>query len=84
MTDYVPEFDLPKFEELDQFELFTRQDNNLGNSTDWFGMFRSGTNKPARTNGVTVETELLLSRAYIPIRTQLLSRAGRPDYGSGV
>jgi len=49
VTDYVLEFDLPKFEELDQFELFTRQDNNLGNSTDWFGMFRSGTNKPART-----------------------------------
>src|SRR5687768_14881541 len=33
---------------------------------------RRGTSKPARTYGVTTETELLLSRAYIPILTQLL------------
>lgn len=33
---------------------------------------RRGTSKPAQTFGVTVETELLLSRAYIPILTQLL------------
>ena len=33
---------------------------------------RRGTSKPARTYGVTVEAELLLSRAYIPILTQLL------------
>ena len=31
-----------------------------------------GTSKPARTYAVTVEAELLLSRAYIPILTQLL------------
>ena len=31
-----------------------------------------GTSKPARTYGVTVEAELLLSRVYIPILTQLL------------
>lgn len=33
---------------------------------------RRGTSKPARTYGVTTEAELLLSRAYIPILTQLL------------
>jgi predicted ArsR family transcriptional regulator len=33
---------------------------------------RRGTSKPAQTYGVTVEAELLLSRAYIPILTQLL------------
>jgi predicted ArsR family transcriptional regulator len=33
---------------------------------------RRGTSKPARTYGVTVEAELLISRAYIPILTQLL------------
>lgn len=33
---------------------------------------RRGRRKPARTYGVTTETELLLSRAYIPILTQLL------------
>ncbi len=33
---------------------------------------RRGTSKPARTYGVTAEAELLLSRAYIPILTQLL------------
>ena len=33
---------------------------------------RPGASKPARTYGVTTEAELLLSRAYIPILTQLL------------
>lgn len=33
---------------------------------------RRGPSKPARTYGVTAEAELLLSRAYIPILTQLL------------
>jgi len=33
---------------------------------------RRGTSKPARTYGVTAEAELLFSRAYIPILTQLL------------
>lgn len=33
---------------------------------------RRGTSKPARTYGLTNEAELLLSRAYIPILTQLL------------
>jgi predicted ArsR family transcriptional regulator len=33
---------------------------------------RRGTSKPARTYRVTAEAELLLSRAYIPILTQLL------------
>ncbi len=33
---------------------------------------RQGTSKPARTYGVTAEAELLLSRAYVPILTQLL------------
>lgn len=33
---------------------------------------RPGTSKPARTYGVTAEAELLLSRAYVPILTQLL------------
>ena len=33
---------------------------------------RQGVSKPARTYGVTAEAELLLSRAYIPILTQLL------------
>lgn len=33
---------------------------------------RRGTSKPARTYGVTAETELQFSRVYIPILTQLL------------
>jgi predicted ArsR family transcriptional regulator len=33
---------------------------------------RPGTSKPARTYGVSAEAELLLSRAYVPILTQLL------------
>jgi len=33
---------------------------------------RRGPSKPARIYGVTVEAELLLSRAYVPILTQLL------------
>jgi predicted ArsR family transcriptional regulator len=33
---------------------------------------RRGTSKPARTYGVTMQAELLFSRAYIPILTQLL------------
>lgn len=33
---------------------------------------RQGVSKPARTYSVTAETELLFSRAYIPILTQLL------------
>jgi predicted ArsR family transcriptional regulator len=33
---------------------------------------RRGASKPARTYGVTTEAELLLSRAYVPILTQLL------------
>ena len=33
---------------------------------------RRGTSKPARTYSVTAEAELLFSRAYIPILTQLL------------
>ena len=33
---------------------------------------RQGTSKPARIYGVTAEAELLLSRAYVPILTQLL------------
>jgi predicted ArsR family transcriptional regulator len=33
---------------------------------------RRGTSKPARTYGVTTQAELLFSRAYIPILTQLL------------
>ena len=33
---------------------------------------RRGASKPARTYGVTAQAELLLSRAYIPILTQLL------------
>jgi predicted ArsR family transcriptional regulator len=33
---------------------------------------RRGTSKPARTYGVTTHAELLFSRAYIPILTQLL------------
>ena len=46
---------------------------------------RRGTSKPARTYGVTVEAELLLSRAYIPILTQLLhvlaDRIPRQEFG---
>jgi predicted ArsR family transcriptional regulator len=45
---------------------------------------RRGTSKPARTYGVTAEAELLLSRAYIPILTQLLhvlaSRMPRQEF----
>lgn len=33
---------------------------------------RRGTSKPARLYGVTAQAELLFSRAYIPILTQLL------------
>jgi predicted ArsR family transcriptional regulator len=33
---------------------------------------QKGVSKPARTYGVTTEAELLLSKAYIPILTQLL------------
>lgn len=33
---------------------------------------RRGTSKPARTYGVTTQAELLFSRAYIPILTELL------------
>jgi predicted ArsR family transcriptional regulator len=33
---------------------------------------RPGTSKPARTYGVTAEAELLFSRAYVPILSQLL------------
>jgi predicted ArsR family transcriptional regulator len=33
---------------------------------------RRGTSKPARTYGVTMQAELLFSRAYIPILTQLV------------
>jgi predicted ArsR family transcriptional regulator len=33
---------------------------------------RRGTSKPARTYGVTTQAELLFSRAYIPLLTQLL------------
>ncbi len=33
---------------------------------------RRGTSKPARTYGVTMQAELLFSRAYIPILTELL------------
>lgn len=33
---------------------------------------RRGTSKPARTYGVTIQAELLFSRAYIPILTQLV------------
>ena len=33
---------------------------------------RRGTSKPARTYGATMQAELLFSRAYIPILTQLL------------
>jgi predicted ArsR family transcriptional regulator len=33
---------------------------------------RRGTSKPARTYGVTMQAELLFSRAYIPILTQLI------------
>jgi predicted ArsR family transcriptional regulator len=43
-----------------------------------------GTSKPARTYAVTAEAELLLSRAYIPILTQLLhvlaGRIPRPEF----
>jgi predicted ArsR family transcriptional regulator len=45
---------------------------------------RRGTSKPARTYGVTAEAEMLLSRAYIPILTQLLhvlaTRMPRPEF----
>jgi predicted ArsR family transcriptional regulator len=43
---------------------------------------RRGTSKPARTYGVTMQAELLFSRAYIPILTQLvhvLARRMSPD-----
>src|SRR4051794_1903514 len=33
---------------------------------------RRGTSKPARTYGVTMQAELLFSRAYIPVLTQLV------------
>jgi predicted ArsR family transcriptional regulator len=33
---------------------------------------RRGTSKPARVYGITAQAELLLSRAYVPILTQLL------------
>ena len=33
---------------------------------------QKGVSKPARTYGVTTEAELLLSKAYVPILTQLL------------
>jgi predicted ArsR family transcriptional regulator len=45
---------------------------------------RRGTSKPARTYGVTAEAEMRLSRAYIPILTQLLhvlaNRKPRPEF----
>ncbi len=43
---------------------------------------RRGTSKPAQTYGVTMQAELLFSRAYIPILTQLLhvlARRTSPD-----
>jgi predicted ArsR family transcriptional regulator len=43
---------------------------------------RRGTSKPARTYAVTMQAELLFSRAYIPIRTQLVHvLAGRMSPG---
>jgi predicted ArsR family transcriptional regulator len=43
---------------------------------------RRGTSKPARTYGVTMQAELLFSRAYIPILTQLVHvLAGRMSPG---
>jgi len=42
MADYILEFDLAAFGELDRFALLGRQDYNLGNATDWFGSFRGG------------------------------------------
>src|SRR5215216_3350047 len=42
---------------------------------------RRGTSKPARTYGVTTQAELLFSRAYIPILTQLIHvLAGRMSH----
>jgi predicted ArsR family transcriptional regulator len=38
---------------------------------------RRGTSKPARIYGVTMQAELLFSRAYIPILTQLVHVLGR-------
>jgi predicted ArsR family transcriptional regulator len=38
---------------------------------------RRGTSKPSRVYGVTVQAELLFSRAYVPILTQLLHALSR-------
>jgi predicted ArsR family transcriptional regulator len=45
---------------------------------------RRGTSKPARTYGVTMQAELLFSRAYIPILTELIhvlaQRVSAPEF----
>ncbi len=45
-SNFVLDFDLHAFDELDQFALLACQRYNLGNDTDWFGTFRGGRRPP--------------------------------------
>lgn len=54
MTDYILNFDLSAFKELDQYALLSCQKYNYGNDTDWFGSFRGGLfGSYARLHGIT-------------------------------
>ena len=54
MTDYVLNFDLSAYQELDQYALLSCQKYNYGNDTDWFGSFRGGLyGSYARIHGIT-------------------------------
>lgn len=74
MADYVLEFDLSAFEELDQFALLARQDYNLGKGTDWFGTFRGGLyGFYARVHGIEVHYHLVhswIARPRLPVETE--------------
>ncbi|KKK64123.1 hypothetical protein LCGC14_2987390, partial [marine sediment metagenome] len=53
MSDYVLEFDLNSYHQLDEYALLSCQKYNYGNDSDWFGSFRGGLyGSYARIHGV--------------------------------
>lgn len=67
MTGFSLHFNVTKFNQIDQFALLLRQDNNFGNKDHWFMTFRSGLyGFYARLHGVEVHYKTV--HAWLPIR----------------
>lgn len=74
MLDFLLEFSLNSYHQLDEYALLSCQDYNYGNESDWFGSFRGGLyGSYARVHGVCSHYHAVhawMHRPHLPSETE--------------